>query len=58
MRKVSGATIGISDEEEGVEERVFTITGSTKAVEKARALLYHNLEREENRRLQAESDQA
>lgn len=58
VRKVSGATIGISDEEEGVEERVFTITGSTKAVEKARALLYHNLEREENRRLQAESDQA
>lgn len=56
VRKVSGATIGISDEEEGVLERVFTITGSTKAVEKAKALLYHNLEREESRRVQAESE--
>ncbi|PVH15676.1 uncharacterized protein CXQ87_003522 [Candidozyma duobushaemuli] len=57
VRKVSGATIGISDEEEGVLERVFTITGSAKAVEKAKALLYHNLEREESRRVQAESEQ-
>ncbi|GBL49630.1 RNA binding protein, heterogenous nuclear RNP-K like protein [Candidozyma auris] len=57
VRKVSGATIGISDEEEGNEERVFTITGSAKAVEKAKALLYHNLEREENRRTQAEAEQ-
>lgn len=57
VRKVSGATIGISEEEKGVHERVFTITGSAKAVEKAKALLYHNLEREESRRVQAESEQ-
>lgn len=55
VRKLSGATIGISNEEEGQDERVFTITGTSKSVEKARALLYHNLEREENRRIHSES---
>ncbi|SGZ57391.1 CIC11C00000004957 [Sungouiella intermedia] len=56
VRKVSGATIGISEEEEGQSGRTFTITGTPKAVEKAKSLLYHNLEREEHRRNQAESD--
>ncbi|CUM68494.1 uncharacterized protein PRCAT00006219001 [Priceomyces carsonii] len=50
VRKVSGATIGISDEEEGKTERTFTISGTSHAVEKAKDLLYHNLEREEQRR--------
>lgn len=50
VRKVSGATIGISDEEDGQLERVFTILGTPRAVEKAKSLLYHNLEREEQRR--------
>lgn len=54
VRKVSGATIGISEEEENLDERVFTITGTPKAIEKAKSLLYHNLEREEQRRTQAE----
>lgn len=55
VRKVSGATIGISEEEEGLPDRVFTISGPARAVEKAKSLLYHNLEREEQRRAQAES---
>lgn len=50
VRKVSGATIAISDEVEGLNERVFTISGTSYAVEKAKDLLYHNLEREEQRR--------
>lgn len=50
VRKISGATIGISDEEEGKQERIFTISGTPTAVEKAKGLLYHNLEREEERR--------
>lgn len=57
VRKVSGATIGISDEEEGQPERVFTILGTPRAVEKAKSLLYHNLEREEQRR-QLETEDA
>lgn len=56
VRKVSGAVIGISEEEEGQPNRVFTITGTPKAVEKAKSLLYHNLEREEHRRSQAETE--
>mmetsp|Transcript_2468 Transcript_2468/g.2394 ORF Transcript_2468/g.2394 Transcript_2468/m.2394 type:complete len:348 (-) Transcript_2468:103-1146(-) len=55
VRKVSGATIGISDEVEGKPERIFTISGTTHAVEKAKSLLYHNLEREEQRRAESES---
>ncbi|KAK6456332.1 uncharacterized protein RJT20DRAFT_128186 [Scheffersomyces xylosifermentans] len=54
VRKVSGATIGISEEVEGKSERIFTLSGSTHAVEKAKELLYHNLEREEQRRAEAE----
>lgn len=54
VRKVSGATIGISDEVEGKDERIFTITGTSFAVDKAKDLLYHNLEREEQRRQEAE----
>ncbi|KAK6462716.1 hypothetical protein DFJ63DRAFT_330253 [Scheffersomyces coipomensis] len=50
VRKVSGATIGISEEVEGKGERIFTIAGTSHAVEKAKELLYHNLEREEQRR--------
>ncbi|KAI5956983.1 HEK2 [Candida jiufengensis] len=50
VRKVSGAMIGISEATDGKEERVFTITGTQQAVEKAKGLLYHNLEREEQRR--------
>lgn len=55
VRKVSGATIVISDEEEGQPERVFSITGPPRAVEKAKSLLYHNLDREEQRRAQMET---
>lgn len=54
VRKISGASIGISEEVEGKSERVFTITGTAHAVEKAKGLLYHNLEREEQRRAEAE----
>jgi heterogeneous nuclear rnp K-like protein 2 len=50
VRKLSGATIGISDEVEGQTERIFTISGTAAAVEKAKGLLYHNLDREEQRR--------
>ena len=50
VRKLSGATIGISDEVEGKTERIFTISGTPAAVEKAKGLLYHNLDREEQRR--------
>ncbi|EGV63923.1 RNA binding protein, heterogenous nuclear RNP-K like protein [Yamadazyma tenuis] len=50
VRKISGAIIGISDELEGSSERIFTISGSTYAVDKAKALLKHNLEREQQRR--------
>lgn len=53
VRKVSGATIAISDEAEGLNERVFTVSGTSYAVEKAKDLLYHNLEREEQRRVEA-----
>lgn len=57
VRKISGAIIGISDEVEGKPEREFTISGSTHAVEKAKELLYHNLEREVQRRAEAESNE-
>lgn len=50
VRKVSGANIAISDEVSGEEERIFTISGSPTAVEKAKDLLHHNYEREEQRR--------
>lgn len=53
VRKVSGAMIGIGEAVEGSDERVFTITGTQQAVEKAKLLLYHNLEREEQRRAEA-----
>lgn len=56
VRKVSGATIAISDETEGKSERIFTITGTPHAVEKAKDLLYHNLEREEQRRAEASAN--
>lgn len=55
VRKVSGATIAISDEIEGKPERIFTITGTSHAVDKAKDLLYHNLEREEQRRAESET---
>lgn len=54
VRKVSGATIGISDEADGLSERIFTVSGTPQLVEKAKDLLFHNLEREEQRRLGAE----
>lgn len=50
VRKVLGAVIGISDEEEGKNERTFTISGLHTAVGKAKEMLYHNLHREELRR--------
>jgi heterogeneous nuclear rnp K-like protein 2 len=56
VRKVSGATIGISEEIDGKSERIFTISGTSHAVEKAKGLLYHNLEREEQRRAEAEKN--
>lgn len=58
VRKVSGATIAISDEVEGKSERIFTITGTSHAVDKAKDLLYHNLEREEQRRAESEATAA
>lgn len=57
VRKISGATIGISDEEEGKKERIFTISGTPAAVEKAKGLLYHNLDREEERRREQQSQE-
>ncbi|KAG7192187.1 RNA binding protein, heterogenous nuclear RNP-K like protein [Scheffersomyces spartinae] len=53
VRKLSGAQIAIGDEVEGEANRVFTITGSPRAVEKAVELLNHNLDREEQRRKNA-----
>lgn len=50
VRKISGAIIGISDEIDGKLERIFTLSGTPYAIEKAKSLLYHNLEREEQRR--------
>lgn len=55
VRKVSGAFIGISDEEDELDNRTFTITGPPKAVEKAETLLRLNLEREQQRRQQADA---
>lgn len=57
VRKVSGAKIAISDEIEGVPERSFTITGTPQSMEKAKSLLFHNLEREQKRRAEL-SEQA
>lgn len=54
--KVSGASIAIADESD--HERVFTITGSQRAVEKARDLLEHNFKREERRRAEVEAEAA
>jgi heterogeneous nuclear rnp K-like protein 2 len=48
VRKITGATIAISDG--GEDERVFTITGSAQAVEKAKQMIYQNFKREEERR--------
>ncbi|CCE85829.1 Piso0_005464 [Millerozyma farinosa CBS 7064] len=45
VRKISGATITISNEVENQSDRVFTITGPSHAIEKAKSLLYHNLQR-------------
>lgn len=53
VRKVSGAHIAISEPTQS-NERLFTLLGSLRAVEKAKSLLFHNLEREELRRLRAE----
>lgn len=50
VREISGAIIGISDEIDGKLERIFTLSGTPYAIEKAKSLLYHNLEREEQRR--------
>ncbi|CAI5760736.1 unnamed protein product [Candida verbasci] len=54
VRKISGANIGISEPIEGKNERIFTITGSQQSIEKAKNLLYHNMEREEQRRAEQE----
>lgn len=56
VRRVSGATIAISEEIDGKNERDFTIVGTSAAVTKAKELLYHNLEREEQRRADARED--
>lgn len=53
VRKVSGATIAISEVDDN-DERLFTISGSLRAVDQATNLLYQNMEREEQRRLQNE----
>lgn len=58
VRKVSGASIAISDEVEGETERVFSISGSAAAVEKAKDLLHHNYKREEERRVEFAADAA
>lgn len=57
VRKVSGATIAIS-EDDGQAEREFTIAGSARAVEKAKSLLYHNLERERRKQAPPGSDES
>lgn len=59
IRKSSGARISIAKaphDESG--ERMFTITGSAAANEKALYLLYENLEAEKTRRSQAPQDDA
>lgn len=56
VRKISGAIIGISDESDDKLERVFTLSGTPTAIEKAKSLLYHNLEREEQRRSNMDED--
>lgn len=48
VRKITGATISISDG--GEDERIFTITGSSQAVDKAKQMIYQNYKREEERR--------
>lgn len=50
VRKISGAAIAITEEIEGSSTRIFTISGTPAAIEKAKELLYHNFEREEQRR--------
>ncbi|EMG48052.1 rnc1 RNA-binding protein rnc1 [Candida maltosa Xu316] len=50
VRKVSGATIAISEPEDGKDERVFTLTGTSQAVEKAKSMIIQNFKREEERR--------
>lgn len=55
VRKVSGAMIAISEAIEGENERVFTITGSSHAVDKAKQMIYQNFKREEERRKNEES---
>lgn len=50
VRKVSGAMIAISEIIEGENERIFTITGSSHSVEKAKQMIYQNFKREEERR--------
>lgn len=50
VRKITSASIAISNEQRGKLERVFTITGTLHSVEKAKRLLYHNLNRETQRR--------
>ena len=42
--------IAISEAIEGENERVFTITGSSHAVDKAKQMIYQNFKREEERR--------
>lgn len=50
VRKVSGAAVAISEEDLLSDERYFTISGSPRAIDKAKSLILHNLEREKLRR--------
>ena len=43
--------IAISEAIEGENERVFTITGSSHAVDKAKQMIYQNFKREERRKM-------
>jgi heterogeneous nuclear rnp K-like protein 2 len=55
IRKTSGARISIAKApHDDTGERMFTITGSASANEKALYLLYENLEAEKMRRSQAQ----
>lgn len=58
VRKITGATIAISDEVEGKLERTFTILGTQNSIEKAKKLLYQNLEREEQKRKEQEEQES
>jgi hypothetical protein len=57
IRRTSGARLHVSEQQEGVIERIVTITGSDDSVAKALQLIYSQLENEKGRREQAAQQQ-